>query len=129
MSETMWNSSHARIWLIAAVFSVAFLSPVGSFAQSAEDLFKDCATCHSREPGKNGVGPSLHGLVGRRIATVEGFRYSNILKAQTVVWNESLLDRFIADPQAMFRGNKMPYSGMSDAAARKVLVDWLVSQR
>ena len=114
---------------MAAAVSGAFLSPVGSFAQSAEDLFKECVTCHSVEPGKNGVGPSLHGVLGRRIATAEGFRYSNILKAQTVVWNESLLDRFIADPQAMFRGNKMPYSGMSDAAARKVLVDWLVGQR
>jgi len=125
----MSNSSHARFWIVAAVLSGAVLSPVGSFAQSAEDLFRECATCHSLEPGKNGVGPSLHGLLGRRVATVEGFRYSNVFKAQSMVWSESLLDRFIADPQAMFRGNKMPYSGMSDAAARKVFVDWLVSPR
>ena len=103
----------------------ALVSPSAALAQSGEELFKDCVTCHSTQAGVNGVGPSLNGIFGRRIATVEGFRYSNILTAQKLDWTDELLDRFVADPQAMFRGNKMPYSGLSDPAQRKALIDWL----
>ena len=99
-----------------------------AFAQSGEELFKECSTCHSVKAGENDVGPSLHGVVGRQVASVEGFRYSNIFKAQKFVWTEDLLDRYLTDPQAMLRGSKMPYAGMPDAANRKALIAWLKAQ-
>ena len=114
----------ARAFALAAALGGAFATSP-AFAQSGEELFKECSSGHSVKVGENDVGPSLHGLVGRQIATAEGFRYSNIFKAQKFVWTEDLLDRFLADPQAMFRGSKMPYAGMPDAAQRAALIGWL----
>lgn len=125
MSRLVSNPFHAAAFMVATSLCGAILLPSMSHAQSGEKLFEECVTCHSLEAGKNGVGPSLNGIVGRKIATVDGFRYSNIFKAQKLVWTDELLDRFLTDPQAMFRGNKMPYSGMSDAGQRRALLDWL----
>mgnify|MGYP006302317777 CR=1 FL=1 len=121
---TTINFSHIRALAIAAG-AFAIIASSAASAQSGEEAFKDCATCHSVEKDRHDVGPSLYGVLGRQIGTAEGFRYSNILKAQKSVWTEEALDRFIADPQAMFRGNKMPYSGMDDAKQRAAVIAYL----
>ena len=66
-------------------------------------------------PCANGVGPSLHGLFGRKSAS-EDFTYSPAMRRANVTWTPELLDRYLADPQGgAFRGNRMPFSGMPDA--------------
>ena len=125
MSRLVSNIFRTAAFTLATGLCGALMLPPMSHAQSGEKLFEQCVTCHSLEAGKNGVGPSLNGIVGRKIASVDGFRYSNIIKAQKLVWTDELLDRFLADPQAMFRGNKMPFSGISDAGLRRALLDWL----
>ena len=116
-------SQTCAVAFAASAFTIMAFSSAS--AQSGEEAFKDCATCHSVEKDRHDVGPSLYGVLGRQIGTAEGFRYSNIMKAQKSVWTEEALDRFIADPQAMFRGNKMPYSGMDDAKQRAAVIAYL----
>ena len=91
-------------------------------AQSGADAFGDCAGCHSVEKGMDSVGPSLYGIVGRRVSTEEGFSYSSAMKKQKFVWTENLLNRFIANPQAMIPGTTMTYSGMPDARQRAAII-------
>ena len=124
MTKTTTTIRRARL-LAPAAAAMALLFAAPARADSGEELFKECASCHSLKAGDNEVGPSLHGVFGRQAGTGEGFRYSNIFKAQKFVWTEELLDRYISDPQAMLRGSKMPYSGMSDAENRKALIAWL----
>jgi cytochrome c len=102
-----------------------------SSAFAAEDLergkalFEQCAACHSLENGKNEVGPTLHGLFGRRSAS-EDFTYSPAMRRANIVWTAELLDAYLANPQGgVFRGNRMPYSGMPDAQARIDLIAYL----
>ncbi len=43
---------------------------------TGKKVFNKCVACHSMEPGQHMMGPSLHGLMGREVGTVEGFMYS-----------------------------------------------------
>src|SRR5687767_528868 len=58
-----------------------------------------CMTCHSDEPGRNGLGPSLFGVVGRRAGTGSGYSYSPALKAADFSWDEATIDDFIEKPR------------------------------
>ena len=100
-------------------------------ASAAEDpvkggvLFEQCTACHSLEAGKNDPAPTLHDLFGRRSAS-EDFTYSPAMRRANIAWTPELLDAFLADPQGgAFRGNRMPFAGISDAQARTDLIAFL----
>jgi len=75
-------------------------------------LYQTCAACHTERP--DALGPSLKGVVGRKSAALEDFRYSNPMKRANLVWDEANLRAYIQDPQAKVKGNRMPYSGLTD---------------
>jgi cytochrome c len=110
---------------VAAVAATLF----GVHAQGAEDLgkknFETCVACHSVKAGENGLGPSLHDVVGRTAGTAEGFRYSGPMKRSAIVWDEKTLSAFLRNPQEAVPGNRMPFSGVADEAALKALVQYL----
>jgi cytochrome c len=94
-------------------------------AARGEKKFGDCAACHKLEAGANNVGPSLHGIFGRKAGEIADFRYSPALKRSAIVWTPEMVDKFITDPQAMVPGNRMPYAGMAGAADRADLIAYL----
>ena len=75
-------------------------------------VFKKCAVCHSLEPGKNLVGPSLAGVVGRKAGSEPDYDYSPAMKQSGLVWDPATLDSYLADPQKVVPGNKMPFPGL-----------------
>ncbi|MCZ8260207.1 MAG: cytochrome c family protein [Beijerinckiaceae bacterium] len=115
----------------ALVFSVAALAltPVAAKAQDAEAggrVFAQCRTCHQiGEGAKNGVGPQLNGLFGRKAGSVEGYSYSNAYKALDKVWSEENFSVYIKDPRGVTPGTKMVYPGLKDEAQIKNLVAFL----
>ena len=94
-------------------------------AARGEKHFEECATCHTLERGVNNVGPSLFGLFGRKAGDVTDYRYSPALKKSGITWTPQTLDTYIADPQKQVPGNRMPYAGLPDAAARADLITYL----
>ena len=122
----MQNMRSRLAVLLAIAGSVAAHS-----ATAAEDLvkgkalFENCTACHSLEAGQNGVGPTLHGLFGRKSAAEE-FNYSPAMRRANITWTPEQLDSYLADPQGgVFRGNRMPFSGLPDAQARADLIGYL----
>jgi cytochrome c2 len=114
----------------AHILSLALLASAGAVradgdAARGEKHFVDCAACHAIESGKNGVGPSLAGIFGRKAADNPEFRYSPAMKKSGIVWSAQTLDRYIADPQKAVPANRMPYAGMPDTAARADLIAYL----
>ncbi|HET7772840.1 MAG TPA: c-type cytochrome [Burkholderiaceae bacterium] len=110
--------------------ALAALWPPPLLAQEASverghQLFEACSVCHSTEAGGQGLGPTLHGIVGRPAGSVPGYRYSRALKNAHLTWTVQELDRYVADPQAAVPGNRMPYSGMPAAADRASLLAYL----
>jgi cytochrome c len=88
-------------------------------------VFGQCAACHSVEPGKNGIGPSLAGVVGRKAGAVPGFAYSQAMTGSGMVWDAASLDRYLTAPTKTLPGTKMSYAGLSDGAKRKELIEYL----
>lgn len=104
----------------AAVLSLGLVSLTG-IAASAQDaaagktVFNQCRACHQvGETAKNGVGPNLNGLIGRKAGTVAGYNYSDANKKSEKVWDEAFFKTYIKDPRGTMPGNKMAYAGLKD---------------
>jgi cytochrome c len=91
-----------------------------------EKRFEECASCHSTEQGRNGVGPSLHGLFERKAGELADFRFSPAMKRSGIAWTAKTLDEFIADPQNVIPANRMPYAGMTNSNERADLIAYLL---
>lgn len=99
-------------------------------AASAEDgskLWRQCSACHSNEAGKHGTGPSLHAIVGRDKAAIEGFRYSGAMAAAEGAWEPENLDAFLTNPRGYVNGTSMAYAGMKKAEDRANLIAYLAT--
>ena len=94
---------------------------------AGEKLFRRCGACHKLEDGKNGAGPHLFGIVGRDIASVEGFAYSDALKGLEGEWTVEKLSGWIENPRAYAPGNRMGFPGLKDEADRANLIGYLQS--
>lgn len=87
--------------------------------------FAPCAACHTVQAGQKSFGPNLHGIIGRKAASLPGYAYSNALKAANMTWNRQALDRWITAPQKAVPGTKMPFPGIADPAKRQQIIDYL----
>lgn len=99
-------------------------------AAIGEQVFKRCVACHTiNKDGPNGIGPNLHGVVGRAVASHAGFSYSAALKAKGGVWDEAHLEQFIEAPMKYAPGTRMAFAGVIDEADRKALFLYLESRK
>ncbi len=106
----------------AALFAAA-----PAFAADAPAALNQCKACHKFETGKNAVGPSLFGVVGRKAGTAPAFNYSPAMAAAGFDWTEEKLSAYIADPKAVVPGNKMTFPGLKKPEDVKAVVDYLVT--
>lgn len=114
----------------AAAPALPAKSPAKSVAIAAgERAFQKCYACHSTELGRNDLaGPSLYGIVGRPVAAVPGFDFSDALRrfaASHPVWSRELIGRYAADPEALVPGTSMAFHGMEDEQEREALLKYL----
>jgi len=96
-------------------------------AGAGERLFRQCQACHKVEDGAKGTGPHLFGVVGRDVASVAGYNYSDALGATDGDWSPEALNGFLSNPKGYAPGTKMTYKGLSDIEDRANLIAWLDS--
>jgi cytochrome c len=89
--------------------------------------FNQCKICHTTEPGRNLIGPSLAGVYGRKAASAAGYPYSPAMRQSGLTWDEATLDRFLEAPMKVVPGTRMTYAGMKDPVARKDIIAHLKS--
>ena len=125
--------------LAAAAFGALALAAIApAHAQDADKgkaQFGQCRACHSTDAGKNGVGPSLHGVFGRTAGTGDKYTYSSDMKQagqQGLKWDEASLMEYLADPGGFLKkyfkkdwvANKMP-NKFPDESLRKNIIAYL----
>ena len=97
-----------------------------------EKVFQYCYSCHSMQPDEiNLQGPNLHGIVGRKIASQEGFSYSPALRAfaqEEDRWSEALLDRYLTAPYKLVPKTSMAFPGIEAQDERADLIAYLRSK-
>ena len=110
----------------AALGALVFAAPVfAADANRGKELYTACAACHTEKA--DALGPSLKGVVGRKAAALEDFRYSNAMKRAGFNWTEANLRDYLTDPQGKVRGNRMPFSGYPNANDANDVIAYLVT--
>ena len=102
-------------------------SALAADADAGKRVFNKCAVCHSPAAGKNGVGPSLFAVVGRKAATAPGYNYSEALKASGKTWDEATIDTWLQGPQKLVPGTKMSFAGLPNADDRANVIAYLAT--
>jgi len=92
------------------------------------EVYKACVACHTLSPDEgNRAGPTLHGIFGRKIATLPGYQFSDALKKMDIVWTpETVAKLFEVGPLEYTPGTKMPEQKISSAEDRNALVEFLL---
>jgi cytochrome c len=120
-----------RMRLAVSFFVLGTLSWAAAAPGAAGDIeagkadFKKCALCHTTEAGKNKIGPSLFGVVGRKSASLENFNYSEAMKEFGHTWDPATLDTYLADPRKTVPGTKMIFPGIKDEKERQDVIGYL----
>lgn len=95
-------------------------------AAAGEKVFAKCKACHKID-GNNATGPHLDGVVGRPVASVEGFGYSDGMKAHGGTWTPEELSHFLTNPKADVSGTKMSFAGLPKVTDRANVIAYLES--
>ena len=114
-----------RLILTMLMFAL-FVSPAaaaGNVADGQHD-FSRCDACHATQPGRNGIGPSLHDVVGRQSGSIAGYPYSTAMAGAHITWDAASLDRFLDKPQSVVHGTKM-FASVPDAHQRQDIIAYL----
>ena len=90
-------------------------------------VYRKCQVCHSLEPGKDVLGPSLAGIIGRNSGAEPNYAYSSALKNANLTWDAKTLDSYLDDPQKVVPGNKMPFPGLKTPQDRTDVIAYLAS--
>jgi len=89
-------------------------------------VYGACRACHSLKPGEHRAGPTLAGVIGRKVATAPGYVYSEGLAQTHIVWSEATIARlFEIGPAAMTPGSKMPEQRVVEPAERRALAEFI----
>ena len=94
---------------------------------AGERVFGKCRACHKLEDGANGTGPHLYGVVGREVASVDGFAYSGALVDAAEVWGLEELNAFLENPKGYAPGTSMGFNGLPKVEDRANLITYLQS--
>jgi len=120
-----------RLVMIAgtALLALTVTASAEGDVDKGEKVFKKCKACHAVGPdAKNKVGPELNGIVGRKVAAVEGFKYSPAMKdfaEGDKVWDDAILHAYLEKPKDVVPKTKMAFAGLRKDKDRDDVIAYL----
>lgn len=110
----------ASLFVVAAPHAFA----AGDVVAGEKYFTRVCKACHATQAGKNGVGPSLAGVIGRKAGGVAGYKSSPSYAASGVTWDAKTLDTYLTNPRKMMKGSRM-ITTVGNAADRANIIAYL----
>ena len=113
---------------IGSIASGGVEDPLAAYAgDPGAQVFRACIACHTLEADQGDrAGPTLHGILGRRIATLPGYNFSEALNHLDIVWTpETVAKLFEIGPAHYTLGTKMPEQRIGAPEDRDALVKFL----
>lgn len=92
---------------------------------AGKKVFTQCMACHVVQAGVNRVGPSLHGVIGRKAGSVEGFGYSSANKNSGITWTEQQLFTYLENPRGVVPGTSMAFAGLRKPEDRANVIAYI----
>ena len=121
-AEPTADQAKALIAALPAPYNTADLD-------NGKHKFAQCRSCHTTaQGGPNMTGPNLWGVFGRKAGSLDGFAYSDGVKAAGFTWDVSHLDTWITDPRGTIPGTKMTFFGIKDPKDRVDVIAYLKSE-
>ena len=119
-----------RLVLLLLIATGLAVPTAQSEALSGEQLYDiACEACHSLGSAPDHrVGPPLGNLLDRRAAAVEGYRYSEALRASEWSWTLATLLAWLSDSDTAIPNNAMNYVNALTAEESQRLAEWLLQQ-
>ena len=123
--ETLATASTSSSSLEEDKIDISALMAMGDITHG-EKVFKKCAACHSIvKGGKNAIGPALYNVVGRKVGSIEDYKYSKALGVYDKNWTFEELNGFLIKPAKWIKGTKMAYAGLRKEKDRASVIKYL----
>lgn len=90
-----------------------------------QTVFKRCSQCHSLVEGKNGTGPSLHGVMDRPAGSTPNFRYSEANSSSGIIWTDQEMFDYLENPKGKIPKTIMAYAGLPKEQDRADVIAFL----
>jgi len=101
---------------LALALSLAAAAPAqAGDAEAGKTVFIKCGVCHTLEKDVSKVGPSLHGVFGRKAGTLASYAlYTDAMKNSGVVWDDDTIRQLVKQPRTFIEGTRMIFLGLKD---------------
>tara|TARA_B100000989_G_C19466088_1_gene438372 strand:- start:179 stop:718 length:540 start_codon:yes stop_codon:yes gene_type:complete len=91
-----------------------------------EKVFKKCAACHLvNKGGENKIGPALYGILGRKVASKDDYKYSKAMASYDKNWTFEEMNGYLKKPQSYIKGTKMAFAGLRKEKDRASVILYL----
>ena len=98
VSSALAQSTAAREWV----------NPPPGDVQKGTALYQQhCTACHAIDSNK--IGPAHRGVMGRRVGSLPGYKYSTELAASRLRWTPQTLNKWLGDPEDLVNGQRMGF--------------------
>lgn len=129
------NLAALSLALLGAAATVGAETPAGAEAaagdaEAGKKVFIKCQACHAVEEGVSKIGPSLHGVIGRKAGTLADYPgYSEQMKTSGVVWNKDTIAEFVKNPRTFVQNTRMLFVGLRNDQEIANLIAYLETIR
>ncbi|MEZ5905985.1 MAG: cytochrome c family protein [Geminicoccaceae bacterium] len=110
-----------------AISAPAMAQDAAGDPEAGKELFRQCQACHVVDAEQNRTGPHLVGIMGRPAGAVADFNYSAAMANSGIVWDETTLAEYLANPKEYVPGNKMAFVGLRKPEQIQDVIAYLAS--